>query len=126
MRMNAVSAQERGLLILLGLAIVATGVLLILDRPQAASPVHVQTIPLSEVRILLPRFITIGPINVNTATVEELQSLKGIGPALARKIIEYRTLNGPFETLNDLQAISGIGPLTIEGFDGRAVARSPQ
>ncbi len=55
-----------------------------------------------------------GKVNVNTATAEELESIRGIGPATARAIIEYRTRNGPFRSLEDLEAVKGIGPKTLE------------
>ena len=53
-------------------------------------------------------------ININTATVEELQELKGIGPKIAEKIIEYREENGNFEKIEDIQKVKGIGPKKFE------------
>lgn len=50
-----------------------------------------------------------GPININRATVGELDSLPGIGPVLASRIIDYRKANGPFISIDDLQKVSGIG-----------------
>jgi competence protein ComEA len=49
-------------------------------------------------------------LNINTATQTELTQLPGVGPGLARRIVEYRTANGPFQTIDDLQNVSGIGP----------------
>ena len=49
-------------------------------------------------------------LDINTATEEELTQLPGVGPGLARRIVEYRTANGPFQTVDDLQNVSGIGP----------------
>jgi competence protein ComEA len=49
-------------------------------------------------------------VNVNTATKEELTSLKGVGEKRAQEIINYRTKNGPFKTVDDLEKVPGIGP----------------
>ncbi len=48
-------------------------------------------------------------ININTANVEKLQTLPGIGESIASKIIEYREQNGKFKTIEDLKNVSGIG-----------------
>jgi competence protein ComEA len=53
-------------------------------------------------------------ININTATKEQLDGLKGIGPTKAQAIIDYRTKNGPFKTVDDLEKVTGIGPATMK------------
>jgi competence protein ComEA len=55
-----------------------------------------------------------GVINVNRATKAEFDSLTGIGPVLASRIINYRSANGPFLALDDLLKVSGIGSKTLE------------
>lgn len=50
------------------------------------------------------------PVNVNTAGVQELTSLPGVGPALAGRIVEHRKQSGPFRRAEDLLAVKGVGP----------------
>lgn len=53
--------------------------------------------------------LTSGPININTATQAQLDSLPGIGPTLALRIIQYRAKNGPFTSPEELLRVPGIG-----------------
>jgi len=54
------------------------------------------------------------PINLNTATSDELQQVPGIGPVTAGKILQMRKAYGPFKSVDDLRAIRGIGPKRLE------------
>lgn len=60
------------------------------------------------------RTYEIEPVNVNTATEEELISVEGIGPTLAQRIIAYREEHGPFRTIEELDNVKGIGPALLE------------
>ena len=51
-----------------------------------------------------------GKLNLNRATVNELDGLPGVGPVLAKRIVEYRNSNGNFSSVDELQKVSGIGP----------------
>lgn len=64
-------------------------------------------------------------LNVNTAGVDELATLPGVGPALAKRIIEYRTANGPFSKPEDLLAVKGIGAKLLAKIKDRLVFSTP-
>jgi len=53
-------------------------------------------------------------VNINTADVETLASLNGIGPSKAEAIVAYREANGPFQSADELVNVKGIGAATVE------------
>jgi competence protein ComEA len=53
-------------------------------------------------------------VSLSSATVEELDTLPGIGPVTAEKIVSWRDAHGPFRSVDDLDAVPGIGPTRIE------------
>jgi competence protein ComEA len=61
------------------------------------------------------------PVNLNSATAEQLDTLDGVGPATAQKILEYRAQHGGFRSVDDLAQVSGIGPKRLEALRGRVV-----
>ncbi|NIW48272.1 MAG: hypothetical protein GWN30_27020 [Gammaproteobacteria bacterium] len=73
-----------------------------ISQPPADTVTVVETIPGD------------GQININTASREELETLPGIGPVIAGRIIEYRQFYGPFQFIEDLQRVEGIGPAIFE------------
>ena len=66
-----------------------------------------------------PMADNIQPVNVNKADVEELQTVRGIGPALAERIVQFRKENGPYERLDDLALIRGIGGSKLQKIKGQ-------
>lgn len=54
------------------------------------------------------------PLDLNSATVEQLDKLPGIGPALAQRIVDYRAQHGSFRQLEQLNEVKGIGDRTLE------------
>jgi competence protein ComEA len=55
-----------------------------------------------------------GPLDVNVATIDELDRLPGVGPATAAAIVAHRDANGPFPTIDAIGDVRGIGPAKLE------------
>jgi competence protein ComEA len=58
------------------------------------------------------------PVSLNSGTLAQLETLDGIGPALAQRIIDYRTAHGGFRSLAELDQVSGIGPARLAALHG--------
>ena len=63
---------------------------------------------------LTPTPVAGDPVNINTADLALLDTLPGIGPTTAQRIIDYREANGPFQIVDDLLKVPGIGPATLD------------
>ena len=61
------------------------------------------------------------PLDLNTASAEQLDALPGVGPATAQKIIDYRQAHGPFRTIDELEGVPGIGPSKVAQLKGLVI-----
>ena len=82
------------------------------DRAETAGIETAVEIPQEELRPDLT------PLDLNTAGAEALAELPGIGEELARRVVEYREENGPFETLEDIMLVPGIGEGKFAALEG--------
>lgn len=89
--------------------ILSDGEHIVLTRPGEAVPPVAEGAPSS------------GPVSLSLASAEQLEQLPGIGPSLARRIIDYRDANGPFSTMEDLLNVSGIGESKLAALTDAAV-----
>jgi competence protein ComEA len=62
--------------------------------------------------------VAAGPVHLNSATLEQLDALPGVGPVTAQKILDYRQQHGAFGSVDELDAIVGIGPARLEQLRG--------
>lgn len=66
-----------------------------------------------------------GPVNINTATAEELAKLPGIGPKIAEEIVNYRKEHGAFKTPRDIVNVKGIGDKKYEAIQDKITVGTP-
>ena len=85
-----------------------SGVTIIYEQPAAQEAPQQQTEVVTEEPTAVQE-----KININTADTAMLESLPGIGPVLAERIVEYRQTYGPFRTIDQIKDVSGIGDATF-------------
>ena len=108
-------AKTAGIILLL-----ASILLIVLSLPGKSSSVKIYPTGGNRPWVLEPiRTEQNGDVRINRADADTLQTLPGIGPAYAGRIIEEKQANGPYYYPEDLEAVRGIGPQTLAGFRDR-------
>ncbi len=124
-------SERKGALVLLALvALGAAADLLRLEPAPAPAPAEVPapaavaSAPAPSPSSAAPS--AAAPLDLNSATVAELDGLPGIGPVLAARIVAHRDAHGPFRAPEDLLAVRGIGPRLLERLGPRVTVRPPR
>ncbi|MEE9163014.1 MAG: helix-hairpin-helix domain-containing protein [Candidatus Neomarinimicrobiota bacterium] len=127
--MNFFTTEEKRILLLLTTFLfVGLVVRQVRQRSYRADPVHqaardaaLEAFQEGSRRFLATAGMLGAPLDINRAGHDALQSLPGIGPVLARKIVAYRSEIGFFGSVDDLENVSGIGPVLMERWQGLIV-----
>ncbi len=105
MKLNVVRTKALGIFLVAltflgGVTLAASGKVLAAQTQQSGS--YLFAVPKSSQ-------VAKAPVNINTATQEELETVKGIGPVTAARIISHREVNGSYKSVEDIAAVKGIG-----------------
>lgn len=90
---------------------------LVVENDAAAQALSRMADSIMQVRVAAAR----APININTASTLDLEQLDGVGPVLARRIVDFREQHGPFSSVDQLDSVSGIGPKRLAAIRERCV-----
>ena len=91
-----------------------TATLLLSCLPLLSQPLLAADKPVAKPATMVTAAKESGKVNLNTANINELTALKGIGEKKAQAIVDYREKQGKFTTVDQLADVSGIGPATLE------------
>ncbi|AVP85863.1 ComEA family DNA-binding protein [Aeromonas hydrophila] len=91
-----------------------TATLLLSCLPLLSQPLQAADKPVAKPATTVTAAKESGKVNLNTASINELTALKGIGEKKAQAIVDYREKQGKFTTVDQLADVSGIGPATLE------------
>lgn len=107
--------QERGLVILVGVALLGVGLFLLAEDLRPRPALLGEPIALAEVKVVIPTFAD-RPTkpSLNQASAVDLETLPGIGPVLAARIVAWREEHGPFRSISELDQVPGIGAALVE------------
>lgn len=124
--MFSFNRNEKIVLLLLSAALIIGGIATYIDSRNASAlpDFHVQksVVPLPDTS---ESVVQKGPIDINRATVQELQTLPGIGPQIAQRIIDHRNQHGPFATAESLTAVRGIGEKLMDRIKPHIIVIAP-
>ena len=95
-------------------ALLAAVILLPLSRPFFVRERPADILPPLVTATAQVRPCAEAPLDLNTADIRALQTLPGIGPARAQRMLDYREAHGPFRSVEELAAVEGIGPALVE------------
>ena len=109
--------HRRGICLLIGLTLGCIALLgsYFVGRNWDSFTIPLSAVPPNSEAVQIETVAPITPLlNINTATFEQLQTLPGIGPALAQRILDYRVQNGHFASVAELTNVEGIGIKRLE------------